>query len=275
MGGSYQQQLSRTQSDSNARGTFTFTGLYTSGTLSTVRGSGQDFADFLLGMPQQATRQYSLSPDNISTPISVRGRQFGFYLQDDWRWKPSWTVNYGLQYDFVAPFTETGGQMVNLDVAPDFTAAVPVLAGGAGPYSGQYGAGLVNADWNNLAPKVGVAWRADSRTVIRFGYGLSFNSGSYATIARNLYQQPPFFLTATALGTLDDPLALTNAFTNIADSVVTNSYGIERAYQLGDAHLPSRGRRLLDRANLAGRRFLARGNERLDGRHGSAGRRCA
>jgi hypothetical protein len=236
VGGAYQQQLNRTQSDSNARGTFTFTGLYTAGALSTVRGSGQDFADFLLGLPQQATRQYSLSPDNVSTPISIRGRQFSLYVQDDWRWKPNWTINYGLQYDYLAPFTETSGHMVNLDVAPDFTAAVPVLAGQAGPYSGQYGAGLVNADWNNLAPKVGVAWRADTRTVVRFGYGLSFNSGSYSTIARNLYQQPPFFLTATTLGTLADPLTLTNAFDNISESTVTNTYGIAKDYQLGRIH---------------------------------------
>lgn len=235
-GGSYQQQLNRTQSDSNARGTFTFTGLYTAGDLSTVRGSGQDFADFLLGLPQQASRQYSLSPDNVSTPISIRGRQFSLYVQDDWRWKPNWTINYGVQYDFLAPFTETSGHMVNLDVAPDFTAAVPVLSGDSGPYSGQYGAGLVNADWNNLAPKVGVAWRADTRTVVRFGYGLSFNSGSYSTIARNLYQQPPFFQTATTLGTLSDPLTITNAFDSIGDSTVTNTYGIDKNYQLGRIH---------------------------------------
>ena len=236
MGGSYQQQLNTTQSDSNARGTFTFTGLYSSGGLSTVRGSGQDFADFLLGLPQQATRQYSLSPDNVSTPITIRGRQFSLYLQDDWRWKPNWTINYGLQYDFVAPFTETSGQMVNLDVAPGFTDAVPVLAGDTGPYSGQFSDGLVNADWNNLAPKVGVAWRADARSVVRFGYGLSFNSGSYSTIARNLYQQPPFFQTATSLGTQADPLTLTKAFDNISSSTVTNNYGIDQSYQLGQIH---------------------------------------
>ena len=236
VGGNYQQQVNRTQSDSNARGTFTFTGLYSSGTLGTVRGSGQDFADFLLGLPQQATRQYSLSPDNISTPVTIRGRQLGLYVQDDWRWRPNWTINYGLQYDFLAPFTETSGRMVNLDVSPDFSAAVPVLAGGVGPYSGQYGSGLVSADWNNIAPKVGVAWRADQRTVVRFGYGLSFNSGSYSTIARSLYQQPPFFQTATALGAVDDPLLLTNAFDAISESTVTNNYGIDRTYQLGRIH---------------------------------------
>ncbi len=235
-GGSYQQQLSRTQSDSNARGTFTFTGLYTSGGLSTIRGSGQDFADFLLGLPQQATRQFSETPDRISTPISIQERQFSLYLQDDWRVRPRWTINYGVQYDFVGPYTETTGHMVNLDAAPDFTAVVPVEPGQSGPYSGAYPAGLVNPDWNNVGPRVGVAWRATNRSVVRFGYGLSYNSGSYAAIARNLYQQPPFFQTGTTIGTLASPLLITDAFANIAPDTITNSYGIDKHYQLGLIH---------------------------------------
>ena len=236
MGGSYQQQVSRTQSDSNARGSFTFTGLYTANGLSTVRDSGQDFADFLLGLPQQATRQYSLTPDNISSPVSIVGRQFNLYLQDDWRWKAKWTINYGLQYDFVAPYVETEGHMVNLDAAPDFTAVATVQPGDVGPYSGKYSSGLVNPDWNNLAPRVGLAWRTTNRSVIRAGYGLSYNSGAYATIARNLYQQPPFFQTGTSVGTLATPLTITDAFANIAASTITNNYGIDKNYELGLIH---------------------------------------
>jgi hypothetical protein len=126
--------------------------------------------------------------------------------------------------------------MVNLDAAPDFTSVVAVLPGEAGPYSGLYGAGLVNADWNNVAPRIGVAWRATNRAVVRFGYGLSYNSGSYSTVARNLYQQPPFFRTATVTGSLDDPLSLTDAFSGITAGTVTNNYGIARDYQLGLIH---------------------------------------
>jgi hypothetical protein len=233
-GGSFQQQTNRTQSDANARGTFTFTGLYTAGGADIVRGSGQDFADFLLGLPQQATRQYSMSVDNISTPVEIRGRQLSLYFQDDWRWKARWTINYGVQYDVVPPFTELNGHMVNLDAAADFSAVAPVLSGGTGPFSGVFPAGLVRTDWNNLAPRVGVAWRASSRSIVRFGYGLSYNSGAYSSIARQLYQQPPFFLTGTTLGSLDAPLALTDAFSGITASMVTNNFGIDRDYRLGE-----------------------------------------
>ncbi len=126
--------------------------------------------------------------------------------------------------------------MVNLDVAPGFTAAAPVDSGGVGPFTGAFPAGLVNPDWNNVAPRVGVAWRATSRSVVRAGYGLAYNSGSYSTIARNLYQQPPFFETATSLGTLADPLSLANAFAVVNPSTVTNNYGIDKNYQLGLIH---------------------------------------
>jgi hypothetical protein len=234
-GVSFQQENDRTRSDANARGTFTFTGLYTGGS-SLFANSGQDFADFLLGLPQQATRQFGAGADGISTPIALRGRQLSAYVQDDWRWKARWTINYGVQYNLVRPFTEADGHLVNLDATPDFTAVAPVESGETGPYSGTFPAGLVNTDWNNVAPRVGVAWRATNRSVVRFGYGLSYNTGAYAQIARQLAQQPPFFATGTAIGTVAAPLTLADAFAATSPDEVTNNYGIARDYQLGLIH---------------------------------------
>jgi hypothetical protein len=111
-----------------------------------------------------------------------------------------------------------------------------VIPGETGPYSGSFPAGLVRADWNNVAPRIGAAWRATNRSVVRFGYGLNYNTGSYSSIARNLYQQPPYFQTGTSIGTLDDPLALTDPFANIAPSTITNSFGIDKDYELGLIH---------------------------------------
>jgi hypothetical protein len=236
MGMNYSQSWNDTRSDSNARGTYTFTGLYTAAGAKTTKGSYQDFADFLLGLPQQATRSFSVDPSNIVSPILLRGRSLGANIQDDFRWKARWTITYGLNYNVVFPTIEAQGHMVNLDVKPDFTAVAPVLSGQTGPYSGQYPAGLINTDWNNLAPSVGVAWRNSNRSVVRFGYGLTYNSGTLSGIARNLYQQPPFFQTGTALGTLDAPLSITDAFANIQANAVTNTYGIDKNYQVGLIH---------------------------------------
>ncbi len=226
IGGDFRQDWSNSRTESNARGAFTFSGLYSSGS-TTVRGGGYDFADFLLGMPQQATVQYG--PGDVK----MRGRSFSLYVQDDWRRSANLTFNLGIRYELILPFVETNGQMVNLDAAPDFTAVAPVLSGGTGLYSGVFPEGLLLADSNNIAPRVGFAWRAAQGTIIRGGYGISFNAGSYAGIARNMVGQPPFALTNTAIGALGSPLSLLNPLATATPDEITNDYGVERDYQLG------------------------------------------
>jgi hypothetical protein len=97
--------------------------------------------------------------------------------------------------------------MVNLDVNSDFTAAVPVLSGGTGPFSGKFGKGLINLDNNNVAPRVSFAWRARPGTILRGGYGVSYNAGSFSTIGRQLVGQPPFAVTNTSIGGAGSPSA--------------------------------------------------------------------
>jgi hypothetical protein len=236
IGGSYSRQSNDSLSNANARGSFTFTGLYTAGGFGIRRGSGQDFADFLLGLPQQATRQYSGDAETIANPTAIRGWQGSLYFQDDWRWKARWTINYGVQYEYIAPFREANGRMVNLDANADFTAVAPVLSGEVGLFTGTFPIGLVLPDSDNIAPRVGVAWRATNRSVVRFGYGLTYNSGTYSNIARQLYQQPPFFLTGTSLGSLTSPLSMIDPFAGITPETVTNNYGIDKNYVAGLIH---------------------------------------
>lgn len=225
-GGDYREDRSNNRTESNAQGAFTFSGLYSSGSTA-VRGGGYDFADFLLGTPQQAVVQYGPGE------VRMRGRSFSLYLQDDWRYSGNLTFNVGLRYELVLPFVETNGHMVNLDAAPDFTAVAPVVSGGTGRYSGAFPAGLVAADTNNLAPRVGFAWRAAQGLIVRGGYGISYNAGSYSSIARNMVGQPPFATTNTAIGTLSAPLTLTNPLATASPDDITNDYGIDRDYALG------------------------------------------
>jgi trimeric autotransporter adhesin len=224
-GGDVRFDRSASQSDPNAAGAFVFTGLYTAG-LSTVRTGGFDFADFLLGLPQQATVQYG--PGNVR----MTGKSMSLFFQDDWRQSAKLTLNLGVRYELMMPFIEQSGHMVNLDVPPDFTAAVPVLSGESGPFTGSFPAGLLQSDVNNLAPRIGAAYRIKPGTVLRGGYGISFNAGSYSTIARQLSSQPPFSTSDTAIGTVLVPLLLTDAFANAA-SGVTNNYGVDKNYALG------------------------------------------
>ena len=96
---------------------------------------------------------------------------------------------------------------------PDFTAAVPVLSGGTGPFTGAFPAALLHTDANNIAPRLGAAYRIKPGLILRGGYGISYNSGSYSTIARQLASQPPFAVERHgARHARCVPLPITNAF---------------------------------------------------------------
>jgi hypothetical protein len=209
----------------DARGSYVFTGLYSAAS-PVVRSSGLDFSDFLLGLPQQASVQFA-------EDVALSGRAFSLFVQDDWRVRGNLTLNLGARYEFVSPYTEAHNRMVNLDAAPGFTAVDPVISGGTGLYTGSFPTSLVDADYNNLAPRIGIAWRANARTVVRGGFSTSFNNGSYGAIARQLIAQPPFATTSTSIGSLTDPLTLSDAFATIDDATTTNSFGVDKNYQLG------------------------------------------
>ena len=124
IGGDYRWDTSNNRTDPNARGAFVFTGLYASGRLPAARSDGLDFADFLLGLPQQASVQYG--PGDVQ----LTGRSMSLFVQDEWRRSSALTFNLGVRYELLWPFVEDRGQMVNLDAASDFTGVAPVVSGG-------------------------------------------------------------------------------------------------------------------------------------------------
>jgi hypothetical protein len=134
------------------------------------------------------------------------------------------------------------------------------VSGGSGPYTGAFPDALVNADVNNVAPRVGLAWRLNARTIVRGGYGISFNNGSYASIARQLVAQPPFATTNTVLGTPEAPLAIDDALAT-AWSTTTNNYGVDKDYRLG----------ALQTWNVDVSRTIGRGWQTSGGYTGTAG----
>jgi trimeric autotransporter adhesin len=220
-------------SNSNPRGSFVFTGLYTSALVNgrAVTGTGLDFADFLLGYAQQASVQYGPGT------LKMRGNSWSLFAQDDWRVRGTLTLNYGVRYEYVSPYYEANNHLVNLDVNPAFTAAVPVVAGGTGDFTGPVPTSLVEPDRNNIAPRVGLAWRPHAGTIFRTGFGINYNLGAYGSIAQKLAAQPPFAVTSTSLGTATVPLSVVDPFAQVDSSTTTNSYGIDRRYDLGVAQI--------------------------------------
>ncbi len=225
-GGDYRHQLVDLSNASNARGTFVFTGLTTGGIGPDSRfHNGLPLADFLLGFAQQTTIQFG------ADDYHFRGNTFNLYVQDNWRAAKNLTLNLGLRYEYVTPFTEANNKLTNLDIAPGFTAVAPVLAGQAGPFTGKFSNGVINPDRNNLAPRLGIAWKPFSKTVIRSGYGVNYNIGQYALLATQLGFQPPFAFTETNPATNPTSLTLQNGFP-ANHSSVTNSFAVDRNYRL-------------------------------------------
>src|SRR2546429_150306 len=119
-GTDYRRILQSFRSARNAEGTFVFTGFETSqfnGGSQPLSDTGYDFADFLLGLPQQTTLQSGTNSYNF------RANSFDVFAQDDWRVRPSLSLNLGLRYEYNGPYTEAANRIANLDISPGFTAA--------------------------------------------------------------------------------------------------------------------------------------------------------
>ncbi len=216
-GGDYRDLRADSRTDANARGSFVFTGLY----------SGSDFADLLLGLPQQATVQFGPGLERF------RSRSADLFIQDDWRATDTLTANAGLRYEYFSPLAEASNRLVTLDVAPSFTAAVPIAAGGTGPYSGALPDTIVRPFRTGFAPRVGIAWRPQPGTVLRTGYGINYSSSVYQSIAQQLAGQPPFAVTGTVLASADTLLPIETVLQSVAPDVTTNNYAVDPNYRLG------------------------------------------
>jgi trimeric autotransporter adhesin len=238
-GGDFRRVQVNTEIDSNPRGSFVFTGLNTSQIIAgqPADGTGYDFADFLLGLPQQTSEQFGQNDH-------FHGNYWDLYAQDEWKMRANLTLNLGVRYEYVSPLTEANNRIANLDLSPGVlnpalpltsTPVTPILPGQAGPYSGPLPASLVRPDRNNFAPRIGFAWKPFSKTVVRGGYGINYNTGAYQGIAQQLAFQPPFSTTATNIEPAPPPsipaLTLQNGFP--APTGIANDYAVNPNYRLG------------------------------------------
>jgi TonB-dependent receptor-like protein len=217
LGGDYRDIRFTSRSDASARGIYLFTGAF----------SGLDFADFLLGWPQQATLQYI-----TAGPEQFRSRSWDLFLQDDWRVAERLTVNAGVRYEYYSPSSEVDNHLITLDANSDFTSAAPIVAGGTSPFFGALPDTIVRPFRGGIAPRVGIAWTLEPSTIIRTGYGINYSNGVYQNIAQQLANQPPFAVANTVLATPASPVPLESALLNVG-SGLQNTYGVDPNYRLG------------------------------------------
>jgi len=235
-GADYRRQQNNRYSDPNGRGTFTFNGYATSMLVDGVAApaTGFDLADFLLGTPDTATVRYGASS------LYFRGSLVNLYMQDDWRLHPQFSLVIGVRWDYQSPVRERYNRLVNLAIAPGFTAVTAIQPGQTDPGTGESSPpALMRSDPNNISPRLGFAWRPSAKksTVIRAGYGIYYNSSAYSGIASQMAQQPPL-ATVWNLNIQNSPqLAFADAFTNPANvktnSLTANTFAIDPNYRIG------------------------------------------
>lgn len=166
-----------------SNGVFAFNGNFTRQFFD--RGVGNALADMLIGYPSNS----QLS--NIAQG-NQRRRIYGVYAQDDWKATGRLTVNLGLRWEYVGPWFEKYNHYANFDIDSSRTNPQLLLAtdGGIAERS------TLSPDFNNFGPRLGFAFRVDSRTVVRSGYGIYY--GGVDQIGdRYLHAGPPFFFQST------------------------------------------------------------------------------
>ena len=168
-------------------GTFSYSGIFTSNANVSTGGGGYGPADFVLNR---------VSNNQIGSTVGIVGnRQWRVagYLQDDFKASSRLTLNLGLRYEFDQPWYEVHNRTAN------------VLPDGTVEYAGSVPAGAVagsivcpthacyNANYKQIMPRVGFAYQAASKFVVRGGYGAtSFFEGN--AFNQRLTSSPPFAL---------------------------------------------------------------------------------
>lgn len=160
--------------------------------------TGSDLASFLLGVPVAGTRR-------LQSGGEVGGWVSGFYFGDKWKARDRLTINYGVRFDqtlpprwgvtsdnsaYVGTLNLNNGTYI-LRAQPPFcsqTGKAPCIPGNALPENvlvAPDGRVHTNNAWN-IGPRLGIAYRLTSRTVIRTAGGIFYdNWATWAQLAQS------------------------------------------------------------------------------------------
>jgi TonB dependent receptor/Carboxypeptidase regulatory-like domain len=145
--------------------------------------TGHPYADFLLGVPTSASREFP--------PLLIeRSRwMYEFFFQDDWKITPRLTLNLGLRYEYHPVWQEDNGLQATFDIDSGkiavadegFSKISPLVPPGYVEIVKASSLGLpswtlIRTDKNNFAPRIGIAYRLTNNTVVRTGFGIYYDT---------------------------------------------------------------------------------------------------
>jgi hypothetical protein len=184
-----------------ARSRFTTNGQFTGDPTDGLRG-GYNGADFLMGAFSSIEGAVDLAKGDF------RGTELAFYFDDTYKVTPHLTVNLGLRWEFAQPYLDKYGNEPNIqlrqplpDIAnvPDRSLHPVLVRTGMGDYydglsfrysdttlplarDGRLGDRMINNDWNNWAPRIGIAYSPSDKWAFRTGFGIFYSQESKNSI---------------------------------------------------------------------------------------------
>jgi hypothetical protein len=148
-----------------AAGQFNFDRTYTQGPnpLTTTLNGGNGLASLFLGVPVGGTI-------TITNPLFLYQKYYSLFIQDDYRVTNKITLNLGLRWEYQTPYAEKFGQIGYFD----FNGIEPTT-GQKGVFKSVAPGGYTsNPQYWNFSPRLGIAWQALPKTVVRVGAGIFY-----------------------------------------------------------------------------------------------------
>ena len=224
-GGEYRRIQIFRQAQRFRRGNFTFSGVYTSekpNDAASRANTGNGLADFLLGNVANGTYGRAQG-EEIVAPY------YGVFVQDDWKLTPNITINAGLRWEGTrgAFFPDPDKQTVGRYWLPEFY--------GTSQAEGVYFPTSANDcgcknDLMNFAPRLGIAWKLNDKTVVRAGAGIFYaQPDGFDSQFSNYFTGPPRANELTFLANNTVPVAsLRNGFPDLpAGTTIPNNSSID------------------------------------------------
>ncbi len=270
MGGEYRYNQFPQVGNEFPRGQFFFNGSFTGN--PNTQSSGYSGADFLQGYMNNSIIAVALVSSDF------RNSEWAAYVDDTWKVAPHLTITAGLRWEVAQPMLDVSGRGVNVqlndslpsvaNVADMSKHPVYVRTGAGGNFyegidfryqafwagqgqqvsgspalqvarDGRLGSRLIATDYNNFAPRLGIAWSPSSQWSIRTGFGTFFSQesknsifdlnrglgGRTGRVPDNTYSAPSFgysnFLNASVL-----PVTLPVGLTWGADYHLPTTYSL-------------------------------------------------
>jgi hypothetical protein len=171
--------------------------------------TGNSFANFLLGWPLNAAR--NLNPAEQNGKVTY----FSGFVADDWKVTPRLTLNLGVRYEIETVLEEAENEVARFDLASGRVLFPEAIRSTIENYYttvrpdvpfGFYSGGLYNQDKNNIAPRIGFAYRpfSGNRTVVRGGFGIYYNAPQITTLL-SAVAAPPFSIRPTEVSSSSTP----------------------------------------------------------------------